>query len=102
MEPAGGRECSLSRLAAASRSRREAPRLAPVALLDEVVDQLAGGVVHLHVKRLDASGEIVEGHDGRDGDQKSEGRGYQGFRDAAGDRADARGLLRGDLLEGVQ
>ena len=73
-----------------------------MALLDEVVDQFARGVVHLHVESFDASGEIVERHNGGDGDEQAERRGDQSFRDTAGDCADARGLLRGDLLEGVQ
>ena len=33
---------------------------------------------------------------------KTECRGYQGFRNTAGDRADTGRLLGGDLLEGVQ
>src|ERR1017187_3300225 len=77
-------------------------RLAPVVLLDEVIDQLARGVVHLHVESLDTPGEIVEGHDGRDGHKQPEGRGDQRLRDTTGDRADAGGLLGGDLLEGVE
>jgi len=52
-----------------SRSNRQSPRLALVALLDEVVDEFAGGVIHLHVEILDTTGEVVEGHDGGDGDQ---------------------------------
>jgi hypothetical protein len=73
-----------------------------VALLDEVVDQFARGVVHLHVECFDTSGEVVERHDGGDGHEQAERRGDQGFRNTAGDCADARGLLGGDLLEGVQ
>jgi len=109
-EPPGGRECETGgqeKICAlppptASRSRQQPLRLALVALLDEVVDQFARGVVHLHVERFDTTGEIVEGHDCRDSHQKAKGRGNQGLRDAARDRADARGLLRRDLLEGVQ
>ena len=74
----------------------------PVALLDEVVDQLAGAVVHLDVERFHLAGEVVEGHNGRDGDEQAERRGDQGFRDTAGDCADTGGLLGRDLLEGVQ
>ena len=57
-----------------SRFRRRPLRLALVALLDEVVDQFAGGVVHLHVESFDTSGEVVEGHDGRDGHEQAERR----------------------------
>ena len=73
-----------------------------VALLDEVVHQLAGAVVHLDVERLHLTSKVVEGHNGRDRDQQPERRRYQGLRDTAGDRADTRGLLGGNLLEGVQ
>ena len=101
VKPAGGRELPSLPPSAASRSSRQPLRLALVALLDEVVDQFARGVIHLHVERFDTSGEVVEGHNGGDGDEQAERRGDQGFRDAAGNRADARGLLGGDLLEGV-
>src|SRR5579871_4437469 len=74
----------------------------PVALLDEVVHQLARAVVHLDVERLHLTGEVVERHNGRDGDEKSECRRHKGFRDTAGDCADTGGLLRCNLLEGVQ
>jgi len=73
-----------------------------VALLDEVVDQFARRVIHFHIERFHATGEVIESHNGRDGDQEAESGGDQGFRDAAGNRADTRGLLGGDLLEGVQ
>ena len=63
--------------------------LAPVALLDEVVDKFARRVVHLDVERFDTTCEIVEGHNGRDSHEKAERhRGDQGFRNTAGDRAD--------------
>ena len=73
-----------------------------VALLDEVVHQFAGAVVHLDVERLHLIGEEVECHDGGDGDEEAERGGDQGLGDTAGDRANARGLLQGDLLEGVE
>ena len=86
----------------AAGARQAALWLALVALLDEVVHQFARGVVHLHVEGFHAAGKIVEGHNGGDGDEQSEGRGDKGFRDTAGDRADTRGLLGRDGLEGVQ
>ena len=79
-----------------------AARLALVALLDEVVDQFARGVIHLHVERFDTTREVVKRHNRGDGHQQAERRGYQSFRNTAGDRADARSLLGGDLLEGIQ
>src|SRR5882757_2707884 len=74
----------------------------PVALLDEVVHQFTGTVVHLDVERLYLAGEVVERHNRRDGDEKTECRRYQSFRDTAGDCADTGGFLRCNLLEGVQ
>ena len=71
-------------------------------LLDEVVHQLRRAVVHLHVKRLDLVGEVVEAHNGRNRDQQTERRRHQGFRNTAGYSADTRRLLRRDLLERVQ
>src|SRR5664280_2613684 len=54
------------------------------AAFEEVVDQLAGAVVHFHVEGFHLVGEVVEHHDGRNGDEKSDSGGHQGFRDAAG------------------
>src|ERR1700678_3946030 len=84
----------------ALRLRTEALPL--MALLDEVVHQFARAVVHLDVERLYLAGKVVERHNGRDRDQKTERRRHQSFRDTAGDCADTRGLLRCNLLEGVQ
>src|ERR1700742_1117787 len=49
----------------------------PAALLEEVIDQLARGVVHLDVERFDLIGEVVERHNGRDRNQQTESRGDQ-------------------------
>src|ERR1700728_746544 len=75
---------------------------AAVALLDEVVDQFAGGVIHFNVEGLHAVGEVVKEPDSRDGHKKAERGGDQGFRDTAGDRTDTGGLLRGDFLKGLE
>src|SRR5205807_9715808 len=56
----------------------------PVALLDEVVHQLARAVVHLDVERLHLTREIVERHNGRDGNEKTERRRNQSLRNTAG------------------
>jgi hypothetical protein len=64
-----------------------------VRLLDEVVHQLARAVVHLDVERLHLVGEVVERHNGRDGDEQTERGRDQSFRNTAGDCADTRGLL---------
>ena len=81
---------------------RAAGWLPAVALLDEVVDQFAGGVVHFDVEGLHAVGEVVEEPDGRDGHEQAEGGGDQSFRNTAGDGADTRRLLGGDFLEGLE
>src|SRR5665213_911452 len=73
-----------------------------MALLDEVVRQFAGAVVHLHVKGRDLVREVVEGHNRRDRNQQTERRRYQRLGDTACHRADTRSLLGRDLLEGVQ
>src|ERR1035441_4883129 len=72
------------------------------ALLQEVVDQFAGRVVHFDVERFHATGQIVEHHDGRDGDEQPDGRRNQRFRDTAGDRSQTGGLGVVDADEGVQ
>jgi hypothetical protein len=63
--------------------------LAAVALLDKVIDQLAGRIVHLDVEGFHLASEVVEGHNRGDGYQQTESCGYQGFRDTAGDCTDA-------------
>src|SRR5260370_37615004 len=74
----------------------------PVTLLDEVVHQFTGAVVHLDVERLHLASEVVERHNGRDGDEKTKRRRHESFRDATGDCADTGGLLKCNLLESVQ
>ena len=83
-------------------SRPECPAVLLVALLDEVVHQLAGAVVHLNVERLNLVREVVERHNRGNGHQKSERRRYKRFRNTTGHSADTRRLLGRDLLEGVQ
>src|ERR1700678_4361614 len=73
-----------------------------VALLDEVVHQFAGAVVHLNVKRFHLAGEVVERHNGWDGNEKTECSRHQGLGNTTGHCADTRGLLGCNLLEGVQ
>src|SRR5215469_2435343 len=77
-------------------------RLPPVAALQEIIHQFAGGVIHLHVERFHLAGEVVEHHDGGDGDEQSQRRGHQGFRNTAGDCAQTGGLLLGNLFERVE
>src|ERR1700722_20008242 len=68
---------------------------------DEVVDQLHGGVVHLHVESFTLVGEIVEGPHGRYGHEQAERGGDQGFRNTAGYRGKTGCLLSGDALKRV-
>src|SRR5208283_1212588 len=56
-----------------------ASRLAPVALLDEVVDQFARGVVHLDVECLDTTRKVVERHHGGDGHEQTKRGGDESF-----------------------
>src|SRR5271157_4680329 len=46
-------------------------------LLQEIVDQLAGAVVHLHIEGFHLVGEVVEHHHGRNGDKEPDGGGHQ-------------------------
>src|SRR5690349_10468021 len=79
------------------------PKLASAtATLQEIIDQLRRGVIHLDVKSLDLVGEIVEHHDGRNRHEQSDGGGDQRLRDTAGDCAETGGVLRRDLAERVQ
>src|SRR5260370_38307395 len=50
--------------------------------LQEVVDQFARRVVHLHIERFYAAGEVVEHHDGGNGHPHPQGPGYLSRRDA--------------------
>src|SRR5271165_1828642 len=72
------------------------------ATLQEVVNQLARAVVHFHVEGFHLAGEVVEHHNGRDGDKQSDSCGHQRFRNTAGDGAQTGCLLGRDFLEGVQ
>src|SRR5712664_3731503 len=70
--------------------------------LQEVVDQFAGGVIHLHVERFHAAGQVVEHHNRRDRHEQSDCGGHQRFRNAAGDCRQSGCLLFGDTVKGVQ
>src|SRR5271163_753913 len=72
--------------------------LGPVALLNEVVDQFARAVVHLDVKGLNLTREVVERHNGWDGDEQAERGRYEGLRDTTGNCTDTGGLLGCNLL----
>ncbi len=88
---------SLSRAGSASRPCQ--PRQASCSLLDEVVDQLGRGVVHLDVEVLDAAGQVVVEPHGRDGHDQSERRLDERFGNTGRHRADAARPRGGDTLE---
>src|ERR1700683_1234085 len=75
---------------------------ANAAALQEIVDQLAGAVVHFHVERFDLIGEVVEHHDGRDSDEQSDSGGYQRLPNAAGNGAQTSSLLGRNFFKRVQ
>src|SRR5206468_13037918 len=52
--------------------------------LQEVINQFAGGVVHLYVERFHPAGQIVEHHDGWNRHGESDGGGHQRFRNTPG------------------
>src|SRR5713226_9261956 len=61
--------------------------------LQEVIDQFARRVIHLHVERFHAAGQVVEHHHGRDGHEQSDRGRHQRFRDTA-----CHGCQTGSLL----
>src|ERR1700704_4791185 len=70
-------------------------------LLDEVVDELRRGVVHLHVEALDAAGQVVVEPDRRNRDDQTERGLDERFRNTHRDGADAGRPAGADALERV-
>src|SRR5690606_37780311 len=66
----------------------------------QVVDQLAGGVLHLHVEAVDAARQVVEEEHRGDCDDEADGGDDQGLGDAGGHGRDAAAAGAGDALEG--
>src|ERR1700749_2650118 len=91
--PQGSSPCGRHRFSPGKKAE-----LPLVALLDEVVEKFARGVVHLHVEGLNTSGEVVEGHHGGNRHQQAERGGHQRLRNTAGDCADAGSLLGCDRV----
>src|ERR1035438_8856194 len=69
--------------------------------LEEVVDQLARRVPHLHVEGFNLVGEEVVHPDRGNGHEQTDSGGHEGFGNTAGDGAEAGGLLIGNTLERV-
>src|SRR6185369_4600672 len=67
----------------------------------EVVDQLAARVPHLHVKRFNLVGEVVEHPDCGNSHKQTDSGGHQRFRNTACDGAQTGGLLVRNTLERV-
>src|SRR5271169_1857231 len=65
------RGCPISRASCAREVGNLPSRIA--ALLQEVIDQFARRVVHLHVERFHATGQVVEHHNGRNCDHQPDG-----------------------------
>src|SRR6187401_1791048 len=72
-----------------------------LALLDELVEQLRAGVVHLDVEVLDLAVEVVEGPHRRHRDEEPEGRGDERLGDTGRDRLDAARPGERHAREGV-
>src|SRR3984893_2033945 len=70
--------------------------------LQEVIDQFARGVIHLHVERFHATGQIVEHHNRRNRHEQSDCGGHKRLGNTARDRCQAGCLFLGDSVEGVQ
>src|SRR5690606_3602728 len=70
-------------------------------LLDEVVDHLRRGVVHLHVEVLEAARQVVVEPHRRNGDEEAERGLDERFRNTGRDGADAARTRRGDTDERV-
>src|SRR5258708_3108554 len=68
---------------------------------EEVIDQLRAGVAHLHIKSVDAIGEVVEHPHGRDSDEQTDSRGNQRFRNTLRNAGDADVLVGRNSLERV-
>src|SRR5437588_5891221 len=72
------------------------------AALQEVINQFAGAVIHLHIERLHLIGEVIEHPHRRDGHKQADGRGDQRFGTTASHCRQTRRLLVGDADERVQ
>src|SRR4029450_1288963 len=68
------------------------------ALLDEVVEQLRAGVVHLDVEPLHAAGQVVVGPDRGHRHEQAEGGGDEGLGDTGREGGDAARAGAGPAL----
>src|ERR1700691_5587610 len=70
--------------------------------LQEVIDQFARRVIHLHVERFHATGQVVKHHNRRECHKQTDARGSQRFGNTAGDRCQSGCAVFGHTVEGVQ
>src|SRR5271154_4777556 len=99
IRPLGGQDSAPKRLSGASQQltveNQPCSGLGPAnsPLLEEVIDQFARGVIHLHVERFHAASQIVEHHDRRNRLEEADRGGYEGFGNTAGDSCQTGGLF---------
>src|SRR4051794_23794318 len=67
----------------------------------EIIHQLTGRIIHLHVERFDLAGKVVEHHYSGNGNGKAQRGRDQRFRDSAGNGAYAGSVLSLNFAEGV-
>src|SRR6266481_3907916 len=70
--------------------------------LQEVIDQFARRIIHLHDERFHATGQIVEHHNRRNRHEQANCGGHKRFGNTARDRCQAGCLFLRDTIEGVQ
>src|SRR5206468_593823 len=68
---------------------------------EQAVHELSRSPVHLDMESLDLAREVVEGDDGRDRDEDTQGRRDQGLSDAARNHRHSAGPRGRDALESV-
>src|SRR5436309_2783644 len=68
---------------------------------EQAVQDLGRSPVHLDVESLDLAREVIEGDDGRDRDEDTQGRRDQGLSDAARNHRHSAGPRGRDALESV-
>src|SRR3990172_2609092 len=94
------RATGLRRLLGLEFLREDRPAELAADALDEVVDQLLGGVRHFHGDEVDLGREVVVEPHGRNGHDEAKGRSDQCLRDAARDPGQrARAARRRHRLE---
>src|SRR5438128_8766725 len=95
--PTGGalRQLMLATAVSAALGAAHAPAF------EEVVNQFAGGIIHLHVERFHAAGQVVEHHNRRNCYKQSDGGGNERLRNAARDSRQSSCLFLGDTVKGV-